>query len=136
METAAILASDMPKPAKHVVLSKKELGARLRAIRQRRGMTQSELADAIGTHFTGISAVERGVRGLTLQQAVKLATALKVSPDELLHPKKATPVKPVDRREGRLLRRIERIRDLPPLQQRTVLDVLDSLLKTHANGRS
>jgi transcriptional regulator with XRE-family HTH domain len=126
----------MPKPTKDVVLSKKDLGARLRAIRQARGLTQDEVARAIGTHFTSISAVERGVRGLTIQQIVKLATALKVSPDELLHPKKAAPPKATGRRDGRLMRRLERIRELPPAQQRTVLDVLDSLLKTHGQTQS
>ena len=128
----------MPKPAKEIVLSKKDVGARLRALRLERGMTQDEVARAIGTHFTSISAVERGVRGLTLQQIVKLSSALKVSPDALLHPKQSPKPKTTSRREGRLLRRIERIRELPPPQQRTVLDILDSLLKTHsqANGRA
>jgi transcriptional regulator with XRE-family HTH domain len=126
----------MPKPAKHVVLSKREIGARLRALRTERGMTQDELAQAIGTHFTGVSAVERGVRGLTVQQIVKLATALKVSPDELLQPKKTKASKPKSRRDGLLLRRMERIRELPPPQQRTVLDVLESLLKTHGQADS
>jgi len=124
----------MPKPAKEIVLSKKDLGGRLRALRLERGMTQDELARTIGTHFTSISAVERGVRGLSVQQIVKLATALKVSPDDFLHPKKTARPKPASRRDGLLLRRIERIRDLPPPQQRTVLDVLDSLLKTHSQG--
>jgi transcriptional regulator with XRE-family HTH domain len=126
----------MPKPAKHVVLSKREIGARLRALRTEKGMTQDELARAIGTHFTGISAVERGVRGLTVQQIVKLATALKVSPDQLLQPKKTRAPKPKSRRDGLLLRRMERIRELPPPQQRTVLDVLESLLKTHGQADS
>jgi transcriptional regulator with XRE-family HTH domain len=124
----------MPKPAKEIVLSKKDLGARLRALRLERGMTQDELARAIGTHFTSISAIERGVRGLTLQQIVKFSSALKVPTDALLHPKKSPKPRTTSRREGRLLRRIERIRDLPPPQQRTVLDVLDSLLKTHSQG--
>jgi transcriptional regulator with XRE-family HTH domain len=125
----------MPKPAKEVVLSKKELGARLRSLRLNRGMTQYEVAQAIGTHFTSISAVERGVRGLTVQQIVKLAMALKVSPDDLLDPRRAAKPTMTSRRDGRLLRRLERIRELPPPKQRTVLDVLDSLLTTHSQGR-
>ena len=124
----------MPKPPKHVVLSKKDLGARLRALRLARGLTQAEVAKAIGTHFTVISSVERGVRALTLQQVVKLAESLKLSPDELLHQKKPPKETATSRQEGRLLRRIDRIRELPPAQQRTVLEVLDSLLKAHAPG--
>jgi transcriptional regulator with XRE-family HTH domain len=124
----------MPKPPKHVVLSKKELGARLRAIRLKHGMTQQELARTMGTHFTTISAVERGVRALTLQQVAKLASTLRVSPDDLLHPRQRSTPAPPSRREGRLLRRVERIRELPSAQQQTVLDVLESLLKTHGQG--
>lgn len=124
----------MPKPTKEIVLSKKEIGARLRALRLERGMTQGEVADAVGTHFTSVSAVERGVRGLTVQQIVKLSTALRVSPDELLHPKKSTRPKATSRRDGRLLRRIQRVQELPPPQQRTVLEVLESLLKAHGRG--
>jgi transcriptional regulator with XRE-family HTH domain len=123
----------MPKPPKHVVLSKKDLGTRLRALRLARGLTQAEVADAIGTHFTVISSVERGVRALTLQQVVKLADSLKVSPDDLLQKKKPPKVPATSRQDGRLLRRIDRIRELPPAQQRTVLDVLDSLLKAHGS---
>ena len=128
----------MPKPPKHVVLSKKELGDRLRAVRLKHGMTQQELARAIGTHFTTISAVERGVRALTLQQVAKLASALRVASDDLLSPKRRSTPAPLNRREGRLLRRVERIKELPAPQQQTVLDVLESLLKTHgqASGRS
>lgn len=124
----------MPKPPKHVVLSKKELGDRLRAVRLKHGMTQQELARAIGTHFTTISAVERGVRALTLQQVAKLASALRVASDDLLGPKRRSTPAPLNRREGRLLRRVERIKDLPAAQQQTVLDVLESLLKTHGQG--
>ena len=71
-ETALILSpirgSLLPQPPKEVVISKKELGRRLRAARQARGMTQVELAEALGTYQTVVSAIERGARGLTVQQ--------------------------------------------------------------------
>ena len=125
----------MPTPPKQIVLAKDEIGARLRAIRQRKGLTQDQLARAIGSHFTAISAVECGRRALTLQQAATLAAALQVSPDELISPIRATRARTMSRRDALLLRRVERIQELPPSGQRTVLDVLESLLKAHANDQ-
>src|SRR5581483_6232460 len=76
----------LPTPPKHVVLSRKEIGARLRALRKARGLTQAQLAKALGTQQTAVSQVEIGNRGLTVQQVVKLAKALKVSTDAILGP--------------------------------------------------
>lgn len=50
---------------------KAEIGARLRVLRKERGMTQAELAELVGTHFANISQVERGIRGLGIEQAMK-----------------------------------------------------------------
>jgi transcriptional regulator with XRE-family HTH domain len=123
----------MPKPPKDVLVSKKEMGRRLRAIRLKRGLKQSEVADALGVHFTVVSAVERGVRALTLQQMAKMSKALRISPNELLSPGPVVEPPTLTRRDSQLLRRVGRIRELPPAQQRTVLDVLDSRLETHAS---
>ena len=74
----------MPKPPKHVVLSRKQIGQRLRALRQARDMTQVQLAAILGTQQTAISQVELGHRGLTVQQVVKLAHALQVPRERVL----------------------------------------------------
>src|SRR5512138_2205839 len=74
----------LPRPPKEEVVSKKQIGERLRALRQARELTQAELAEILGTKHTNVSGVERGVRGLTVQQIVKLARALDVSPDAIL----------------------------------------------------
>jgi transcriptional regulator with XRE-family HTH domain len=117
----------LPRPAKEVVLSNKTIGERLRTIRRERGMTQAELAEVIGTHFTSISQIERGLRGLTIQQLVKLTRALGVSPNEVLLDGKKTSER-ISRRRSRLLRRLQRIEELPLSEQRAILKILDGLL--------
>jgi transcriptional regulator with XRE-family HTH domain len=124
--------SVLPRPAKEVVLSKAEIGRRVRALRNARDMTQAELASAIGTHAPNISSIEHGLRGLSLQQAIKLSKALSVGPEEILGPgrpafeKKRPP-------SAKLLRRLERLQALPRPKQRTILDLLDAYLDKHGS---
>lgn len=115
----------MPTPPKHPVLSKKEIGARLRALRQERGLSQVELAEKLGTYQTTVSAIERGARGLTLHQAIKLARAIGASPDDLLGSPQASPAASKDRR---FMRRLEKIEKLPKRDQQALLRTIDAFL--------
>lgn len=124
----------LPQPAKEIVLSKAEIGGRIRALREARDLTQEKLARAIGTHAPNVSMIERGLRGVSLQQVVKLSKALKVSPEEILGGKgnkrrKTAPPSP------KLLRRLERIQSLPKPKQTALLDILDAYLDKHS-GRN
>ena len=51
-------------------------GARVRAARQRVGISQEELADRAGLDRTYISGIERGQRNVALVNLLRLATAL------------------------------------------------------------
>lgn len=56
-------------------------------VKQRRlqlGLSQEELADICGYHRTYIGSVERAERNITLSTLEALATALSVSPEDLL----------------------------------------------------
>jgi transcriptional regulator with XRE-family HTH domain len=118
----------LPQPPKNVVVTKDEVGRRLRAIREARGVTQVELAKILGIDQSNVSSIERGVRGLTIHQAVKLAKALKVTTDEILLPANGKhEAKSVD--SVKLSRRMQRIAALPERKQRAVLKVLDALLE-------
>jgi len=59
---------------------RKQIGKNLRAIREKRGWTQEELADYSGLHRTYISGVERGLRNPTIQIVARLSKALRVVP--------------------------------------------------------
>jgi len=60
-----------------------QFGARLRAARDRRGMTQAQLAEATGAYPSQISNYENGEKVPEGETMVALADALDVSLDEL-----------------------------------------------------
>jgi len=61
-----------------------DFGEKLRKIRNSKKLTQEELADRAGMHFTYIGQIERGLRNPSLINLHKLAKALRISSDELL----------------------------------------------------
>lgn len=58
------------------------LGARVRMLRQARGLSQEKLAELAGLHRTYISSVELGKRNVSLLNIQALANALGVSVEE------------------------------------------------------
>lgn len=115
----------MARRSKAVILSKKDVGQRLRVLRRERGVSQVELARRLGTYQTVISAVERGARGLTLQQLLRLAAALDAPPGEFLA---ATPTAASVTPDRRFVRRLEKIARLPKRDQQALLRTIDAFL--------
>lgn len=62
----------------------KRFGARVRALRVARSLSQEELAQNAGLHRTYVGGIERGERNISLVNIEKLAAALGVSLDSLL----------------------------------------------------
>ena len=62
----------------------KEFGKLVRQFRDRRDMSQEDLADAAGLHRTHISLIERGQRTVRIDTVGRLAFALRVQPGELM----------------------------------------------------
>lgn len=63
---------------------RKKFGQHLRELRQQKKLTQEELADKAGMHFTYIGQIERGIRNPSLVNLYKLSRALKVPAGQLL----------------------------------------------------
>jgi transcriptional regulator with XRE-family HTH domain len=120
----------VPHPPKETLLSKHEIGERLRALRLAREMTQAKVAQILGVPHTNVSAIERGLRGVSLQQLVKLSRALDVQPAEIIGGAR-TP----RRTNGHLPRRFERIRSLPRSKQRVLHELIDAFLEKHGSER-
>ncbi len=59
-------------------------GSRVRAERERLGVSQEELADRAGMHRTYVGGVERGERNLGLLNVVRIAKALGLPASTLL----------------------------------------------------
>ncbi len=62
----------------------KRFGARIRAIRLERNISQEKLAELADVHRTYIGMIERGEKNITLLTLFRLADALNMKPVELL----------------------------------------------------
>jgi len=60
-----------------------KLGKRIRKARKDKKMSQEELADRVGLHYTTISRIERGISNSPVQTIDKIAKVLKVSLSDL-----------------------------------------------------
>ncbi len=108
-------------------------GTRLAGLRQARGLTQDELGAAVGISNRMIAYYERHAAQPPGAILVELARALKVSTDELLGVKPLT--EKLSPKTARLLKRLRRIEELPPADQRAVLKLVDALLETRRRTR-
>ena len=98
----------------------------LKAARQKRGLTQAELAEKIGLTREAIAAYESGRVRLIDDVIVRFSLALNVSTDELLglqsHDGDPLP-------SLRLMKRLQKIERLPLAQQKALLKNIDMFLK-------
>jgi transcriptional regulator with XRE-family HTH domain len=125
----------MSRPPKDSKLSKTDIGARVRALRDERGLTQAKLAAALGLTQSNVSAMERGDRGLTIHQAVKLARILHVTVDELLTgARSGSPTNGRRSYDRRFLRRLEKIEALSKRDRQALLKNLDMFLRGAGAG--
>lgn len=70
--------------AAQTILAVGDLGENLRRARQRLGITQEEVSRRSGVHPTEVSRIELGKRDPRVSTLRRLATAVEVSPGELL----------------------------------------------------
>ncbi len=61
-----------------------KFGKHLRRLREEKRLTQEELADRAGMHFTYIGQIERGLRNPSLVNLHKIAKALRINAGQLL----------------------------------------------------
>jgi transcriptional regulator with XRE-family HTH domain len=66
------------------VQPKQQFGENLRRLRRAAGLSQMQLSDRCGLHFTEISRLERGTRDPRLATIVQLARGLDVDPAALV----------------------------------------------------
>jgi len=72
-------------PKSHKIKSVEQaFGQILRQLRQKRGLSQEELALESGYHRTYISQLERGQKNPSLQTIFQLAKALNMEPSEII----------------------------------------------------
>ena len=101
-------------------------GRRLADIRKSRSMTQAQLGELVGVSNRVIAYYETESDQPPGALLADLAKALKVSADELLGLK--LPKEQTSPKLARLLNRLKRVADLPPADQRAVLQHIDALV--------
>jgi transcriptional regulator with XRE-family HTH domain len=116
---------------KHRILE--GFGPRLARIRKGRGLSQRALGRLLGVSQRVIVYYERQSAQPPGALLVDVARVLKVSTDELLGIKLIK--QDLSPRDARLLKRIQRIRELPKADQQAVLKFLDALIERHITAR-
>ena len=108
------------------------LGAHVTMLRKSRGMTQAELAGAIGVSQQAVFAYERGQRRISVFMLIKLAKKFSASVEDMLGLSKPVRVRKA-RLSPRCMRHAERLQALSKTQQRFVVRIVDLL--EESNGR-
>lgn len=104
----------------------KSLGGHISLLRKQRGMTQAELARALGVSQQAVFAYELGDRRVSVLILAKVSKVFSVSVEQLMGIAKV-PSLPKRRLSPRAMRHAERIQCLSKTQQRFVLRIIDVL---------
>ena len=103
-------------------MDQEALGKRIKAAREKKNMTQEELAAAVDYGVGHMSVIERGVKPPKLDKLVAIANALGVGTDELLQ----------DNLDSAVLLQAselsEKIIALSPEKQRKVMNILNTVI--------
>jgi transcriptional regulator with XRE-family HTH domain len=104
----------------------KTLGAHITLLRKARGMTQAELARALGVSQQAVFAYELGERRTSVLILAKIAKAFGVPVESMIGLSKPVRV-PKGRLSPRAIRHAERLQALSKTQQRFVVRIIDVL---------
>ncbi|HEN46734.1 MAG TPA: XRE family transcriptional regulator [Mizugakiibacter sp.] len=105
-----------------------QLGARVAELRKAQGITQIQMAEALGVSQQTVNSYEVARRRIPTSALPTLAKLLTLSIDELL----GEPVKPANGKRGpasRLQQQIERVGRLPRSKQKFVIDMIDTVIQ-------
>lgn len=109
-----------------------DFGKRLVALRKVAGLTQKQLGERVGISNRVVHYYETETNHPPAHFIEPLASALKVSTDELLGIKSVK--QQPDLRHAALWRRLKAVETLPKRDQKALLHYLDALTKTNGNN--
>ena len=127
------MLSTMPRPSKlnlpPVDMDSDAIGSRIAYLRKKKGLTQIQLAQKMGLTQGLVSAYERGRLRLHAEMLGRFALALEVSADVILGLKSNEKKKNGYGFSLKLIRRMQKIEALPHVQQKILLQTIDTFLK-------
>jgi transcriptional regulator with XRE-family HTH domain len=134
LELASILSSEeRGEVARRKEPGDDSFGERLRRLRTASGFTQQELADAAGTSQRMIAYYETHSGTPAAPVLLKIASALKVKPEELMGLKAEQEASRVSSPQNlRLWRKLRKVEKLSPADRRQVLQLIDALFERNA----
>lgn len=109
------------------------LGAHVSMLRKARGMTQAELARAIGVSQQAVFAYELGDRRISVLVLARIAKVFRVPVEELMQLSVPASVRK-SRLSPRAERHAQRLQALPKTQQRFVIRIIDNLEQINSSG--
>ena len=101
------------------------IGNRIKAHRNRLGLTQEELAEKCGLHHTYIGQLERGEKNATLESIEKIVCGLDISFEVLFE--KLVPG--IDTEPSAATKCYELVDALPLKDQQIILDIVSKMVK-------
>ena len=102
-----------------------QIGERLALLRKKRGITQVEMAEKLGSTQSVISKYEKGEYRLHAELIVRLAQILRISADHLLGIKEVAELEEPAGQRG-LWKQLRLIAQLPDRDQRAVLRLIST----------
>ena len=105
-------------------MNQNAIGRRIKAAREKKGMTQEQLAEWVELSPMHVSVIERGVKLPKLETLINIANVLDVSADVLLQDVVKNQTKLYSSEASELIRK------LPRDDQRRVLEALRSFVET------
>ncbi len=99
------------------------IGDKLHAIRKRRGLTQSEVAELAGLSDRTYADIERGTVNMRVDTVLRICEAFQITPDELFINEET----PISLRKEELFRRLDAC---SPHEKETALSLLDIYLRS------
>ena len=104
-----------------------EFGERLKKLRRQKSLSQQQVADKLGMHFTNISRYERGLASTNTETLRKLAEILSVSSGYLIEGALEDGVQ-AHFEDRELLLQFQQVQNLPEEDKATIKKLLDAFL--------
>jgi transcriptional regulator with XRE-family HTH domain len=106
-----------------------ELGARVAELRKAQGITQIQMAEALGVSQQTINSYEVGRRRIPVSTLPILASLLTTSIDELLLGEKGKKASNKRGPTSKLQQQMERVSLLPRAKQKFVMEMIDTVIQ-------